>query len=154
MNDVIRDFLAQKRVAVIGVSRSGQDVGAGICKRLKANGYQVWGVNPNGGEVHGQPLQRSVADIPGGVDAAVVVTAPAATLDAVKQCEAAGVRRVWIHDNTLLPGSASPAALEFAGAHHMAVIPNGCPMMHVNADPVHACLGWALRACHRIDQPM
>ena len=72
------EFLSNRRIAVAGVSRSpdGAHSGNGVYQRLKDRGYAVFAVNPNADEVEGDPCYRSLADIPGGVEAVVVATAP------------------------------------------------------------------------------
>lgn len=150
MDELIRDFLAQKRIAVVGVARSGQDTATFILAKLRQQGYDAVGVNPHGGTSGGAPVFASVKDIPGGVDGAVLVTRPEVALAVVRDCHAAGIPRVWMHDNTLLPGSSSLEAVAFCVEHGIKVIPRGCPMMHVKPDPAHRFLGWVLRAVGRL----
>jgi predicted CoA-binding protein len=140
----ITDFLAQKRIAVIGVGHTGENTGTAIFRRFRDAGYNVFGVNPHGGTVDAAPLFAHAADIPGGVEAAVLVTHPSAALDAVKDCQAAGVSRVWMHDNKVLPGSASADAVDYARAQGLTVISEGCPMMHLQPDVGHRCMHWVL----------
>lgn len=148
----VTDFLAQKRVAVLGVAHVGQNTATGILRRFVKAGYQAFGVNPQGGTADGAPLYAHVQDIPGGVDAAVVVTSPAHALEAVQDCERAQVHRVWMHDNTLLPGSASTEAVDYCNAHGIRVIDKGCPMMHLQPDGAHRCMHWVLRKVGRLSE--
>ena len=141
----IAEFLSQKRVAVVGVAHAGVNTATSIHAKFKDMGYQVFGVNPHGGTVGDQPLYRRVNDIPGGVDGVVVVTSPAHALEVMQDCQQANVKRVWLHDNCLLPGSSSPEAVAFGASHGFSVIANGCPMMHLHPDPVHACMHWVLK---------
>ena len=51
-----QEFLAQHRIAVTGVSRTPEDHGANeVYRRLKERGYAAFAVNPNAGEVEGDP---------------------------------------------------------------------------------------------------
>jgi len=43
---LISDFLAQRKLALIGVSRSGRRLGNAIWKELRAKDYQVFPVHP------------------------------------------------------------------------------------------------------------
>ena len=54
----IDDFLAQKRIAVAGVSREkgGKHGGNIIYQRFKERGYEVFAVNPNADTVEGRSL--------------------------------------------------------------------------------------------------
>jgi predicted CoA-binding protein len=56
MKETAIEFLANKRVAVTGVSRNARGHGANlIYQRLRQRGYQVFAVNPNADEVEGDP---------------------------------------------------------------------------------------------------
>ena len=65
-------FLASKRVAVTGVSRTPKTHGSNnVYKRLRERGYQVFAVNPNTDRVEGAVLPGSGIDPgrgPGGGD--------------------------------------------------------------------------------------
>ena len=59
------EFLANKRVAVTGVSRTPKTHGSNtIYKRLRERGYDVFAVNPNAGEVEGDRSYRDLKSIP------------------------------------------------------------------------------------------
>ena len=107
------DFLAQKRIAVAGVSRHGSAHPAAnlIYRRFKQAGHQVFAINPNTETVEGDRCYPDLKSIPGGVDGVVVVTRPEVTEAVVHQCEEAGVTRVWMHQSLNRGGtSVSPAA--------------------------------------------
>ena len=54
MKEAASEFLAEKRVAVTGVSRNASGHGANaVYQRLRQRGYEVFAVNPNVGEVEG-----------------------------------------------------------------------------------------------------
>jgi hypothetical protein len=63
-------FLANKRVAVTGVSRTPKTHGSNnVYKRLRERGYDVYAVNPNAQEVEGDRSYPDLKSIPGGVEA-------------------------------------------------------------------------------------
>jgi uncharacterized protein len=141
----VQDFLAQRRIAVAGVSRSGQSAGNAIFQRLKGAGYEVVPVNPHAEEFEGVPCYPSLTAIPGGVDGAVLVTRPAVTEELVRQCPEAGISRVWMHQSFEKAGSSvSPAAVEFCRTHGIMVIDGACPMMYCQPDLAHRCIRWFL----------
>lgn len=75
--EVAEEFLASKRIAVTGVSRSPADHGANVVyRRLRERGYEVSAVNPNADRVEGDPCLRDLKSIPDGVDAVVIGTRP------------------------------------------------------------------------------
>jgi uncharacterized protein len=43
----IQDFLAQKRIAVVGVSRNPKDFSRGLFRTLRERGYDAVAVNPD-----------------------------------------------------------------------------------------------------------
>ena len=143
------DFLAQKRIAVAGVSRrSGADVAANrIYRRLKDTGHGVFAVNPNMSTFDGDRCYPGVRSIPDGVDGVVIVTRPETTDAIVRECEDAGVRTVWMHRSLGRDGSSvSPTAVEYCRQHGIDVISNGCPMMFgPGADFGHTRMRWILK---------
>ncbi len=48
LEEAVRDFLAQKRMAVAGVSRQSSEAANAIYKKLRGAGYQVFATNPKG----------------------------------------------------------------------------------------------------------
>jgi len=145
-------FLTQPRVAVAGVSRRRQDAATLIYRRLKARGYQVFPVNPHTAVVEGDACYPSLATIPGGVSAVVIVTRPRLTEEIVHQCPGAGVKHVWMHRSLIHGGSSvSDKATAFCEAHGINVIPGGCPLMFGRtSDFGHRCMRWIMRASGRL----
>ena len=151
----VRDFLAQKRIAVVGVSPEGRHpVGTMIYRRLKSTGHDVVPVNPRIDTFDGARCFPDVRSIPGGVDAVVIVTRPEVTERIVQDCHDAGVRRVWMHQSIDTKGSSvSRRAAEYCRDHDIQVIAGACPMMFgSNVDFGHACMRWILRATRRLPE--
>ena len=110
----VQDFLAQKRIAVVGVSRNdGHSAGNLIYRRLKKSGHDVFPVNPHMQTFDGGRCYSNLQSIPGGVDAAVIITRPETTERIVHDCSDAGVNRVWMHQPLANGSSVSPAAAEY-----------------------------------------
>jgi predicted CoA-binding protein len=139
----IDDFLAQRRIAVAGVSlRNSQHPAANlIYHRLKNTGHDVFPVNPRLQEFEGDRCYPDLQSIPGGVDGVVIVTRPEATERIVRDCSEAKVRRVWMHKSVAKGSSVSPAAVQFCAQHDISVIAGACPMMYgPGVDFGHACM--------------
>src|SRR5262249_13729625 len=91
-------FLANKRVAVTGVSRTPKTHGSNtIYTRLRDRGYDVFAVNPNASEVEGDRAYDDLRSIPGGVDAVVIATRPQYAEQTMRECAELGIKHVWMH---------------------------------------------------------
>jgi uncharacterized protein len=122
-------FLANKRVAVTGVSRTPKTHGSNnVYRRLRERGYEVFAVNPNAHEVEGDRCYPDLRSIPDGVEAVVIGTRPAIAEDAVRECVELGIKHVWMHRGPG-PGSVSDAATAYGRQHGLTVIDGGCPLM-------------------------
>lgn len=144
----VHDFLAQRRIAVAGVSRdkSHHPVGNLIYDRLKKTGHDVFPVNPNLRTFEGNPCYPDLQSIPGGVDGVVIITRPETTERIVRDCAAAGVRRVWMHQSLAQGSSVSPQAVAYCHEHAIDVIAGTCPMMYgEGVDFGHRCMRWIIQ---------
>jgi len=144
----VHDFLAQKRIAVVGVSRDQSHHPAGnlIYRRLKKTGHDVFAVNPHMQTFEGDRCYPDVNAIPGGVDGVVIITRPEITERIVRECSDAGIRRVWMHQSAAKGSSVSPEAVEYCRQHDISVIAGGCPMMYgAGVDFGHTCMRLIMR---------
>ena len=132
------EFLAGKRVAVTGVSRTPQGHGSNVVyRRLRQRGYQVFAVNPEAGQVEGDTCYPDLASIPGGVDWVVIGTRPQTAEATIRECTDLGITRVWMHRGPGA-GSVSHSAAEYGRQRGITVIEGGCPCMFgPTADPGH-----------------
>jgi predicted CoA-binding protein len=122
-------FLAAKRVAVTGVSRTPANHGSNVVYgRLRDRGYEVFAINPNADAVEGDTCYHDLKSIPGGVEAVVIGTSPDHALDTMRECAELGIGQVWMHRG-FGAGSVSPEATDYGRAHGITVIDGGCPLM-------------------------
>lgn len=127
------DFLANKRIAVTGVSRKPQGHGSNtVYKRLRERGYEVFAVNPHADEVEGDACYHDLKSIPGGVDAVVVATGPDVVEATMRECAELGISHTWMH-RAFGEGSVCDEATVYGREHGITVIDGGCPLMF---DPV------------------
>ena len=149
----VDDFLAQKRLAVAGVSgnNSQHPVGNLIYHRLKTTGHDVFAVNPNIRTFEGEPSFPDLKSIPGGVDGVVIVTRPEVAEQIVHTCSDANVRRVWMHRSLANGSSVSPQAVKYCLEHDISVIAGACPMMYgTGADLGHKCMRWIMKVTGKL----
>jgi predicted CoA-binding protein len=129
IKEAASEFLANKRVAVTGVSRQAKGHGSNVVyQRLRERGYEVLAVNPNAEEVEGDRCYHDLRSIPGGVDAVVIATRPAIAEETMRECAELGIKHVWMH-RCPGSGSVSQAATDFGRQRGIAVIDGGCPCM-------------------------
>ena len=131
-------FLAERRIAVTGVSRKPQGHGSNVVyQRLRQRGYLVFPVNPNAEQVEGDRCYHCLRSIPGGVSAVVIATRPELAEATMRECADLGIKQVWMH-RSFGTGSVSDRATSFGRQHGITVIDGGCPcMFEPTADPGH-----------------
>lgn len=139
---VIRDFMSQKKMAFVGLSRSSSKFSRTAYTMLKERGFQLYPVNPHTKSIDGEPCYRSLEELPEKVENAVVMVPEFKTAQVVREANEAGIRRLWIQQ-----GSESEAALRYCEAHGISVIHGQCILMY--AEPVksfHKLHRWVWKA--------
>ena len=149
--DSVREFLAQKHIAVAGVSRNPQGKAANaIYKKLKGAHYQVYAINPKADEVEGDPCYRDLKSVTGPIDGVVVVTQPENSKAIAQECVELGIPRVWMH-RSFGQGSVSDEGVRLCKENGITVIAGGCPMMFCEpVDLAHKCIRWFLRVSGKL----
>jgi predicted CoA-binding protein len=135
------EFLAKKRIAVTGVSRTPGSHGSNaVYQRLRERGYEVFAVNPNAEKVEGDLCYHDLKSIPGGVEAVVIGTRPQTADTTVRECVDLGIKQVWMHRGPGA-GSVSKSAAAYGRDHGLTVIDGGCPcMFEPTADGAHKAM--------------
>jgi predicted CoA-binding protein len=137
LKEAADEFLAQRRIAVAGVSRDGKHAANAVYRRLRDRGYTVFAIDPNAEELEGDRCYHDLHAVPERVDAVVVATPPAAARRVAEECAELGIRRVWFH-RSFGAGSVSPDAVGYCREHGIQTIAGGCPnMFGKTADPFH-----------------
>ena len=144
LKQAIDDFLAQKRIAVAGVSRSSDQAANLVYRGLRKANYELFAVNPNVDGVEGDTCYHDLKSISGGVDAVVIATAPEVTEAIVRECSEQSIARVWMH-RSFGKGSVSEQAVAFCWENGITAIAGGCPMMFLPRTHFgHRCMRWVL----------
>ena len=89
---ILSAMLAPKSVAVIGATETPDSIGRVLMENLRAFPGGVHPVHPTRRSVLGRPAFRTISDVPGKVDLAVIATPAATVPDIVGQCAEAGVK--------------------------------------------------------------
>ncbi len=81
-------------IVVVGVSESEDNLGKNVLANLLNFGYQgkIYAVGPRGGEVLGHPVYRSIAELPGNPELAVILTPARFVHEMLAQCGEKGTR--------------------------------------------------------------
>ncbi len=134
--DVITDFLAQKRFAIVGLSRDPHHFSVYLFRDLCKRGYDVVPVNVNATELFGKKCFARVRDIDPPVDSILLMTPPTATDAVVRECAEAGVKRIWMY-RAIKDGAVTPEAVEFCRDHGILVVAGECPFMFLPHNSWH-----------------
>jgi predicted CoA-binding protein len=141
---LVEGFLAQEKIAVVGVSDQ-RETGCNLAFRtFKENGYQVSAVNPRMTEFDGAPCYPDLKSIPEKPEAVFILTNPKVTEIIVQECVDLGIGHVWMHcmmgtKPGLTPGmtSVSQDAVRVCSENGIAVIPGSCPNQFLGSDFGH-----------------
>jgi predicted CoA-binding protein len=147
VDNMVQDFLAQKSIAVVGVSDQRETGCNSNYKKFKEAGYKVYAVNPRISTYDGAACYPDLKSIPQRLDAVFIMTSPAVTDLIVQQCVELGIKHVWMHCMMgtklgLAAGmtSVSQSAVEKCKANGIAVIPGSCPNQFLKPDFGHAMM--------------
>ena len=121
----IDEFLAQKTLAIAGVSRSGKKFGNTILKDLTRLGYRLLPIHPEAATVGDVPAFPSFAALPEPVGGVIIVVPPAQAENVVREAAAHGIRRVWLQQ-----GAESAKAIAFCREQGMNVVHGQCVLMY------------------------
>src|SRR5215217_9299517 len=96
LDNLVQDFLAQKKIAVVGISDK-RDTGCNLAyKKFKENGYQVYAVNPRISMYEGATCCAVLKSIPEKVDAVFILASPKVTEQVIQQCVDLAIKHVWM----------------------------------------------------------
>ena len=120
----VEDFLAQKKIAVVGVSRKKTKFGNAIFRELKQKGYKVSPINPNMTSFEGDVCYPDLLSLPEKVDGVVINVTPLQTEKVVREAKEAGIKKVWLQQ-----GSQSEAAVKYCEENGIDCVSNECILM-------------------------
>jgi uncharacterized protein len=142
-------FLAERRLALVGLSRNPKAFSRGLFRELSSRGYDVVPVSPHMSSVEDRTCHASVVDIKPPVRAALLLTPPDVTAVVVGDCLAAGVRMIWMHRGEGT-GAVNHGAATICRDHGVEVVEGACPYMYLpKAAAVHRIHGFF----HRLFAP-
>ncbi len=144
MSSTLAPFFRPRGIAVVGASRRPGTIGWQIVDNLLRHGFQgaVYPVNPSARAIHSIPAWRSVREIPGEVDLAVIVVPSERVLDVVDECGARGIPAVVVISAGFRETGEAGAELERrllerTRAHGIRLVGPNC-MGVLNTEPAHS----------------
>ena len=91
-------LLKPRSIAIVGAQPEPTSIGGGVLANLEAFGYsgRIHLVSRSRDEIRGRPCVKAIADLPKGIDVAVLIVPQAAILDSVRACAERGIGAVVV----------------------------------------------------------
>lgn len=134
---MVDQFLAQRTIALAGVSRGGKKFGNIVFKELIKQTYDLLLIHPEASDINGHTCFSSVSDLPDKVTGLVLVVPPEQTEKIVKLLPLTKIRNVWMQQ-----GSESLEAIEFCQDNDINLIHGECILMFAQARGFHKFHRW------------
>jgi predicted CoA-binding protein len=120
-DELLEIYRDARRIAVVGASASPGKAAHDIPQYLESQGYEIFPVNPRGGEVVGVPARRSLAEIAGPVDVVDVFRPREEAEQVAKDAVAIHAKVLWFQ-----PDTDTEAAVELARRAGLKVVQGIC----------------------------
>ena len=121
IDDLIREILAQKTIAVVGLSPRPDRPSYQVAEYLRDAGYRIVPVNPTVEEVLGEKSYPDLKSFPGIIDVVDVFRRPGDVMPVVEDAIEVGAGYVWMQE-----GIVNEAAAEKAKAVGIPVVMDRC----------------------------
>jgi len=120
----VTNFLKNKSIAVVGVSRNNKKFGYIAYKNIKDKGYKVIPVNPNVNVVDSDKCYPNLSSIKENIEGVLLVVPPQQSEQVVKEAHNLGIKSIWFQQ-----GSSSEEAIKFCEQNGISVVSGECIMM-------------------------
>ena len=121
-DDELKQIYADtKTIAVVGASNDEKKPGHSIPAYLQSQGYKIIPVNPRGGEIFGEQVRASLADIDEPIDVVDVFRPSEETPEIARQAVEVGAKVLWLQT-----GISSDEAERIAREGGLTVVMNTC----------------------------
>ena len=97
-DQLVREFLGKKRIAIWGMEDAKSDPGHFVAGKLRKQGVEIIAVNPRFSDDPSQRLASSLTKIEPPVEAVLVYVDRPQTMEAVDDCVPAKIPMVRLHD--------------------------------------------------------
>jgi|GEM_PF-269964 predicted CoA-binding protein len=128
---LMKEYLSQRAMAVIGASNAREKFGNLACRELKARGFRIFPVNPHETEICSERCYRTINELGDRIDRILIVLPPILTKEIILELNPAIISHVWIQN-----GADSSEAIRICHAKGIKTIYGQCILMH--AEPVRS----------------
>lgn len=120
----IKEFLAQKHLAIAGISKTKSKFGNTIFKELTKKNYQLYPIHPGMKEFEGIACFPDVNALPEEVSGIIICTKPDKAEKLVNEAVKKGIKHIWLQQ-----GAQNEATLKLANENNINLITKECVLM-------------------------
>ncbi len=131
MNPLIDRFVSSKKIAVVGMSRSGKKFGNIVGKELKNKGYEIFPIHPEVQEIDGLTCYPDLKSLKNKVDGVWISTSPQNIPPVLEDAAEIGIENIWLQQ-----GAWSKEVQQTIDRLNLPVVSKKCIMMY--AQPVQS----------------
>jgi uncharacterized protein len=133
----IEEFLSRPSIAMAGYSRNPKKFGGSVYNTLIEKGYNIVPVNPAGGLTpQGTRIYENLTELPGNVNALLIMTKPEVSTDVVKQAIEKGITHIWVQQ------SSENEEVKELLKEQSCVIIGQCILMYTDPGGIHKVHRW------------
>ena len=129
MDTLIENFITSKRIALIGISRSGKKFGNAAAKELIRRGYEIYPVHPEAEEIDGITCYPDLKSLNGKAEALLISIPPGRVPPVLEEAAKVGLNKIWLQQ-----GSWSKEVQLTADKQGLQIVSKKCILMY--APPV------------------
>ena len=118
---LVRIYAETTTIAVVGASGDPSKPAHQIPRYLQRQGYRIVPVNPRGGQLLGEPVARSLAEVDGPVDVVEVFRPASEAPEIAREAVKVGAKVLWLQ-----LGIVSEEARQVAEAAGLTVVMDRC----------------------------
>jgi hypothetical protein len=124
MEKLMKEMLDEKVWAVVGASNNKDKFGYKVFKRLLAEGYDVYPVNPNCEEVDGMKCYKSLSELPKLPGAVSLIVPPSIGVKVLEDASKLGIKKLWFQ-----PGAESDEIVQKASELGLDIVYDNCVLV-------------------------
>lgn len=137
MKNTIDQFLADKHLAIVGVSRERMKWGNMLMRTLSKRGYHIYCINPHADMIEGIRCINSIQQLPTFVNNAIITLSTDTTKELLQTIQQSPLQRIWLPTNGGSTDEVLKALMPTLRAKNIDVVYDVCPMMYFVPAHIH-----------------